>query len=157
MTPESPQSSNAAPVSQDNIAIPKWILESDELDQKVYTFNPAGFDVRSCIGDQLTEWFNEEVESSSWAMFTFQVKKLVAKIQAELESFYSTEAKPKPTRMITSTERHYVSACVAKEYPLLVSQYQHFKDQNRKGEDLGDTVYATTFKTENFMVTHTKL
>lgn len=158
LIPESQQSVNVdESVSQDNnnILVPDWIIESGESSQKVYTFNPAGFDVRSYLESQLSEWYIEEVKTSSWTMFTFQVKKMVAKIKSELESFYSTDAKPKPTRKITSTERHYISACIAKEYPLLVSQYQVFKDQHQKGEDLGCTVYASTFKTDNFMVMYT--
>ncbi|KAH9393898.1 hypothetical protein TYRP_021431 [Tyrophagus putrescentiae] len=113
-------------------------------------FNPTTFDVSSIGGQDIIDLFSEEVVTSSFASFDFQIKKLAGKIKTELDSFYSTDSNPKPTGKMTSTERHYLAAIVAKEYPQLITRYQEFKKQHRKDEDLGRMIYATIFKS-NFM------
>ncbi|KAH9405168.1 hypothetical protein TYRP_001008, partial [Tyrophagus putrescentiae] len=116
----------------------------------VHIIRLTTFDVSSIGGQDIIDLFSEEVVTSSFASFDFQIKKLAGKIKTELDSFYSTDSNPKPTGKMTSTERHYLAAIVAKEYPQLITRYQEFKEQHRKGEDLGRMIYATTFKS-NFM------
>lgn len=133
--------------NNNSIIIPNWIIQNGSH----YQFNPTTFDVSSIGGQDIIDLFSEEVVTSSFASFDFQIKKLAGKIKTELDSFYSTDSNPKPTGKMTSTERHYLAAIVAKEYPQLITRYQEFKEQHRKGEDLGRMIYATTFKS-NFMV-----
>ncbi|KAH9395552.1 hypothetical protein TYRP_020579 [Tyrophagus putrescentiae] len=132
--------------NNNSIIIPNWIIQNGSH----YQFNPTTFDVSSIGGQDIIDLFSEEVVISSFASFDFQIKKLAGKIKTELDSFYSTDSNPKPTGKMTSTERHYLAAIVAKEYPQLITRYQEFKEQHRKGEDLGRMIYATTFKS-NFM------
>ena len=79
-------------------------------------------------GQDLYKWCTEEVEGLSFENFDFNVKKLAGKIKGELDSFYSTDLMPKSTGKMTTTERHYLSGCIAKDYPLLAFRYQEFKE-----------------------------
>lgn len=136
-----------------SIYVPPWIYEYEENSKKVYTLNLANFDIPSFLGDELHQWCIEGVLTSTWATYCKQIKRIVLTIRIKLESFYSTDADPKITPKVTSTERHYISACLAYIYPLLANKYIDFKIQFLKKENIGCTVYMSTFKSLTFMVT----
>ena len=134
--------------------LPVWITLLGNQLHDGYYFEACAFDVKSNTSEQFHLWYATKLSTCNWPDFTKKVSELVADHAELLEEFFSCCKKPKPLprRVMHSTERHHLAAMVAKEFPLLSSQYAQFKRQHSQGYLQATKMCKTTFRDQDFYV-----